>query len=139
MRGVRPALLSAVAHVQTPNPLERLDDSLVADLVPFTRWCRGDGERGLKLVDEDLTAEPEVRRTWNALQEEAHDCRRSLVRSHAVQIDGVDVGAFVVASPEGARGLTLGGIGVVEVFEQGRPEVGRADVPCWFLNAAFEY
>ena len=99
----------------------------------------GDGERGLKLADEDLTAEPEVRRTWNALQEEAHDCRRSLVRSHTVQIDGVDVGAFVVASPEGARGLTLGGIGVVEVFEQGRPEVGRADVPCWFLNAAFEY
>ena len=75
---LRPALLSAVIHVQTLNLLERPDDALVADVVPFRRRYRGDGEKGLKLADEDLTAEPKVRRTWNALQEEARACGRSL-------------------------------------------------------------
>ena len=121
MRSVCSALLSTVVHVQPLNLLERLDVALVTDVVPFRRRCRGDGERGLKLVDEDLIAEPKMRRTWNTLQEEARACRHPLIKHHAVQVAGVDVDVVVVSSPEEVREFTLGGIDVVEVVERGRP------------------
>ena len=121
MRGVRPAFFSAVVHVQTLNPLEHLDDALVTDVASFRRRCRGDGKKGLQLVDEDLIAEPKMRRTWNTLQEEARACRHLLIKHHAVQVAGVDVDVVVVSSPEEVREFTLGGIDVVEVVERGRP------------------
>ena len=124
MLGECPALLSAVEHVQALISTERLDVALVTDMAPFMRRYRGDGEKGLWLVDEDHIAEHEVGRAWNALQEEARACQRPLVKSQTSQVAGVDVDIVEAVTNSGeVYVLVLGGSDVVEAGERGWPEV----------------
>ena len=52
--------------MQALFPLERLDDALVTDVLPFLGRWGGYGEQGLDLVDEDATVEPKAGCTWNS-------------------------------------------------------------------------
>ena len=79
MRGVGPALLCAVVHVQALIPLGRLDAALGTDVVPMRSRRRGDGEKGPELVGEDVFVIPEEGRAWNALHEEV--CARRTLSS----------------------------------------------------------